>query len=367
MSRPLKVVNSADTASVFHALQAALSGDGPAILPHPGQPEGLPETVEQRVAVVVETSGSTGRPKRVALGADALLASAAASDVRLGGPGQWLIALPAHYIAGINVLVRSLAAQTEPITVAANSTRFVDAANELDAGLRFVSLVPTQLRRLLDAGTDLTAYDAVLLGAAAAPADLLRRAAEAGAHVVTTYGMSETCGGCVYDGVPLEGVRVDLTDDSRVRIAGPMIMSGYLDEGPVGPWLATQDLGHWQSGRLVIDGRIDDVINSGGLKIAAGQVLDQIRATGMVRDGLVLGLADATWGQVVTAVVVPGRGWRGPEALRDLVGRRLGRTHAPRVIVEVDELPMLASGKIDRVEVRRITTATLESGAAWRV
>ncbi|WP_413783453.1 AMP-binding enzyme, partial [Cutibacterium acnes] len=83
--------------------------------------------------------------------------------------------------------------------------------------------------------------------------------------------------------------------------------------------------------------------------------------------GLVLGLADATWGQVVTAVVVPGRGWRGPEALRDLVGRRLGRTHAPRVIVEVDELPMLASGKIDRVEVRRITTATLESGAAWRV
>ena len=96
-------------------------------------------------------------------------------------------------------------------------------------------------------------------------------------------------------------------------------------------------------------------------------MLDQIRATGMVRDGLVLGLADATWGQVVTAVVVPGRGWRGPEALRDLVGRRLGRTHAPRVIVEVDELPMLASGKIDRVEVRRITTATLESGAAWRV
>lgn len=329
------------------------------------------------VALVMRTSGSTsGTGRLVGLSATQLRASGTATRERLGWPCTWVLALPPHHIAGLQVVARAVGDGREVVVVEgrldapAVAAAVDEAANRHDDGRVAISVVPTQLSRLLDdpVGTEaLTRCAAVLVGGAAASTSLLSRARKAGVPVRVTYGMSETCGGCVYDGVPLEGVRVDLADDSRVRIAGPMIMSGYLDEGPVGPWLATQDLGHWQSGRLVIDGRIDDVINSGGLKIAAGQVLDQIRATGMVRDGLVLGLADATWGQVVTAVVVPGRGWRGPEALRDLVGRRLGRAHAPRVIVEVDELPMLSSGKIDRVEVRRITTATLESGAAWWV
>ncbi|HEY0260267.1 MAG TPA: AMP-binding protein [Lacisediminihabitans sp.] len=104
MSRPLAVVPAEDPAEVLIALRAALAG-GPAVLPGaPTQP--VQEAVEQRVALVIETSGSTGRPKRVALAADALLAGAAASESALGGPGQWLLALPAHYIAGVNVLVR---------------------------------------------------------------------------------------------------------------------------------------------------------------------------------------------------------------------------------------------------------------------
>jgi len=183
--------------------------------------------------------------------------------------------------------------------------------------------------------------------------------------VLTTYGMSETCGGCVYDGVPLEGVQVDLAADGRIGISGPMVMSGYLDEGPVGERLVTNDLGHWQDGRLIIDGRADDVINSGALKIPADVVAREIMATGMVREAVVVGIDDDTWGQMVCAVVVPGRGWKGSQELRNLVGRRIGRVRSPRVVVETDDLPMLASGKVDRKAATLLAQQRTAEGMAW--
>ncbi|WP_210115768.1 AMP-binding protein [Acidipropionibacterium timonense] len=327
-----------------------------------------------QVSLVVRTSGSTtGTGRLVGLSAAQLRASAVATGERLGGPCTWVLALPPHHIAGLQVVARAVGDGRDVVTVEGHvdgpsvASAVTEALGRHEDGRVAISLVPTQLVRILDdpdGAAALAGCAAVLLGGAAPSTDLVERARALGIAVRVTYGMSETCGGCVYDGVPLDGVQVRL-DDGRVLLSGPMLMSGYLDEGPVGPWLATQDLGHWQDGHLVIDGRVDDVINSGGLKIAAGQVLAQIRATGMVRDGVVLGLDDAVWGQVVTAVVVPGRGWRGPEALRELVGRRLGRSHAPRVIAEVAELPMLASGKVDRLEARRIAEEARRSGAAW--
>jgi O-succinylbenzoic acid--CoA ligase len=230
------------------------------------------------VAVVVPTSGSTGEPKGALLTATNLLSSAGATHRRLGGPGQWLLALPTTHVGGLMVLVRSCAAGTEPVQLVGPTTveAFEAATARLTAARRYVSLVPTQLRRLV-ASPALLEYDAVLLGGAAAPADLLDRAREAGVRVVTTYGMSETSGGCVYDGVPLPGVTVD-APAGRVRIAGPVVALGYrlrpdLTAKAFADGFRTDDLGEvGPDGRLVVHGRADDVVVTGGVKVAPGAV-----------------------------------------------------------------------------------------------
>lgn len=363
MSRPLRVIDSADTAGVFAALRDALSGDGPAILPHPGHPAGLPDTVEQRIAVVVETSGSTGRPKRVALGADALLANAAASDVQLGGPGQWLMSLPAHYIAGINVLVRSLAAQTEPVVVSPGSLRFVDAANELDAAMRFVSLVPTQLSRLIeqdDALETLRRFDRILVGGQATPVPLLAKAIELGLNISRTYGSSETSGGCVWDGEPIGDTEVRIVD-GRVELAGSMLAHGYLGDpartdaafhdADGKRWYRTDDTGDIVDGILQVTGRADDVIISGGVKISLGEVEHAVRTLPGLADAVVVAVPHDEWGQ--TPVVVSARPFV-LEQIRDAVASSLGRASAPTRIMLVDAIPMLDTGKPDRRAAARL-------------
>jgi O-succinylbenzoic acid--CoA ligase len=333
---------------------AALDGTGPALLPvaEPAVLQALrvEEPVDDDVAVLVPTSGSTGAPKGVLLSGSALRASAVATAARLGGHGQWLLALPTGHVAGLQVLVRSVVAGSEPVRMNGSTTieAFEAAAGRLTGERRYVSLVPTQLRRLL-ASPALADFDAVLLGAAA-PDELVERARADGVRVVTTYGMSETCGGCVYDGLPLDGVEVDVAE--RIRIRGPVLAEAYR-HGPLRDpdgFFVTGDVGQWRAGRLVVLGRADDVVVSGGEKVAPAAVEAELRGHPSVVDVAVLGVPDDEWGQRVVAVVV----LRGPlslEQARDVVSGPLPRAAAPRELRVVDALPLLPSGKVDRVSL----------------
>jgi o-succinylbenzoate---CoA ligase len=375
---------------MLEALAAALDGTGPAILPlDPDLPRPrlaaaieafAPSVIESsdgpernasassgshpaggvapETAVVIATSGSTGEPKGTELSAAALLASASASLRRIGASDgeRWLCCLPAFHIAGIQVLVRSLLAGADPVVV----TR-LEPGTLAASGCAHVSLVPTQLRRMLDAGDDLTAVATILLGGAAPGAGLVDAARAAGAPVVTTYGMSETCGGCVYDGVPLDGVSVDVGADGRIRIAGPVLFSGYRLRPDLtaaardGRWFLTSDLGAFgPSGKLLIRGRADDVINTGGEKVVAAEVEAVLGSCAGVREAAVAGRPDPEWGEVVTAVLVPADP-AAPPLLADVrahVRARLPGYAAPAALVLVPELPMLPSGKPDRAALR---------------
>ncbi len=320
--------------------------------------------------LVIETSGSTGAPKRVVLSRAAMRASAAATEARLGGPGQWLLNLPATYVAGVQVLFRSVVAGTTPVFLDEHAG-FVSAAEAMDAERRYVSLVPTQLTRMLGSPTSVAAlrwFDTVLVGGAAVESTLRRQAADAGVRVVATYGMSETCGGCVYDGMPLDGVAVAVGQDGRVRIAGPVLFDGYdgrpgdTAEVMQGKWFVTSDLGRLDAdGRLEVLGRADDVIVSGGVKVPAAAVAKRLREHPRVDDAEVVGVTDPEWGQAVVAVVVSQAGvaTRNVPPLDDLrnwVSQVHPRTWAPMRLVRVDTIPLLPNGKVDRRALERIAS-----------
>lgn len=319
--------------------------------------------------LVVRTSGSTGEPKDVRLSRDAVLASATASAARLGGPGQWLLALPVTGVGGLQVLVRSLLAGAEPVLLDehADLERAVAAMRPPTAApRRFASLVPTQLHRLAQAGRlDVVAsLDAVLVGGAAVDPALLERSREAGVRVVRTYGMSETSGGCVYDGVPLDGVDLRIVEPvdrvGRVQVSGPVLFDGYGDEPRVGAWFDTADLGRVDDGVLSVVGRADDVVVSGGVNVPLPAVERALREVPEVHDAAVAGVPDDEWGTRVVAVVVPADatcldGVRA-ERLRDaLEDAGLPRAWGPRDVVLVDAVPLLPGGKVDRLAVRRLT------------
>ncbi|MDQ2582665.1 o-succinylbenzoate--CoA ligase [Saccharothrix yanglingensis] len=333
-------------------------------LPLVAQPEGGPLPAlrgwETGAAVAVGTSGSTGTPKVVLLSAEALVTSARLTHERLGGPGTWLLALPTTHIAGIQVLVRSVVAGTEPgvtdLSGGFRASGFATAAQAVLAspGRRYTALVPTQLGRLVATeGPGLAAlrqFDAVLLGGAATPHALLERARRLGVRVVTTYGMSETSGGCVYDGLPLDGVHVRLVD-GRIEVRGPVLALGYQGGEPFGEWFRTGDLGRVRpDGTLEVLGRADDVIISGGEKIAPLRVERALAAQAGVREACAVPLADPEWGHVVAAAVVPEDFGNPPDeaALRAAVGEAVGRFAIPKRVVFVRELPLRGPGKVDR-------------------
>jgi O-succinylbenzoic acid--CoA ligase len=295
-------------------------------------------------------------------------ASAAATEARLGGPGQWLLNLPATYVAGVQVLFRSVVAGTTPVFLDEHAG-FVAAAEGMDADRRYVSLVPTQLTRMLTSPSQVAAlrwFDTVLVGGAPVESSLRRRAADAGVRVVATYGMSETCGGCVYDGLPLDGVAVAVGQDGRVRIAGPVLFDGYdgrpgdTAEVMQGKWFVTSDLGRLDAdGRLEVLGRADDVIVSGGVKVPAAAVAKRLREHPRVDDAEVVGVPDPEWGQRVVAVVVSQAGvaTRNVPPLDDLrnwVSQVQPRTWAPMQLVRVDTIPLLPNGKVDRLALERV-------------
>lgn len=313
--------------------------------------------VDDDVAVVILTSGSTGEPKGAQLSHAALESSIRATHARIGCQPEdvWLSCLPWNHIGGLQVLLR---ARLLGIPLVVHELFDLDRFAVADATL--TSLVPTQLLRLLDAGVDLTRFRAILLGGAAAPQHLVKRAREAGAAVVTTYGMSETAGGCVYDGRPLDGVAVKVRGDGRVAISGPMLTSGYrlrpdLSADAIdGGWLVTNDLGRLDAdGRLQVTGRADDVIVSGGENVAAEQVVAVLLQHPGIADAAVVGVPDEKWGQRVVAVV-SGAAVPDLEVLRDWCRTKLAAAALPRDVVVVEALPQLASGKPDRMAVRQL-------------
>ena len=375
MSRRLRAVSAADPAAVIVALRDALTG-GPAILT--GTPRTQPpEAVEQRVAVVIETSGSSGVPKRVALSANALLASAAASESSLGGPGQWMLALPTHYIAGINVLVRSIAAGFEPVYFGGghfDATEFAAASHAMDAPLRFTSLVPAQLARVVDAADDdldllaaVRRFDRILVGGQATPPALLARAIELGLNVTRTYGSSETSGGCVYDGIAIGTVEIRIVD-GQIELAGPMLAEGYLGDPAATDaafvvragvrWYRTGDSGAVVDGVLRVTGRLDSVIISGGEKVSLDAIERIVHAMDGLADAVAVSAPSDEWGEVP---VVFTSGQATLIEVKAAVIAALGRASAPVALVRVESVPQLPNGKTDR---RALTAFAAEIGRA---
>lgn len=359
---------------VLGAVRAALDGAGPAV--HLGGAAPVP--VPAGVAAVVTTSGSTGYPKDVLLSRSALIASASSTAARIG-EGAWLLALPATYVAGLQVLVRSLLAGHEPAILAGHFSveGFVAAARGMASaseGARtptYTSLVPAQVSQLIAADVPevraaLASFEAILVGGQALPDAVRERAASLGARIVRTYGASETSGGCVYDGVPLDGVRVRIAD-GEVQLSGPMLAEGYRDDpertaaafvrDDAGQrWYRTGDAGAFDDGLLRVTGRLDNVIVSGGVNVSLDRVERVVRGLPGFADAVVVGAAHERWGET-PVVVVPGADAAASARLDEVrvaVGAELGAPSRPDRVEVVGSIPLLSSGKPDRRALRAL-------------
>ena len=420
----------ADPQEILRAFERSLTGDLPNNACDNQDPLGQTEDPES-LALVVGTSGSTGSPKQTALSVRALRASARATERFFAdcpsadsakpqravseAPAQWLLALPAHYVAGAQVLARSVLAGTTPV-VAASITDgvsftpevFLNAAERLSCARRFVSLVPTQVHKLLEAAEASPAlgseiYDAlgqftgILLGGAPASASLLAAARELGLNVVTTYGSAETAGGCVYSGVALPGVRLRVIPEDagladspvvagaeaagRIWLGGEHLASGYLGDSARTAshffvdahgcrWYRTDDYGSLVppapntpeddgAPALSVLGRSDDVIITGGVKVSSHAVAAVLESHPAVREAAVAGVPDARWGAAVIAAVtlrnLPEH--YGADAaetarqLQQLCGARLGAAGVPKVVRIVPDFPATSTGKPDRLAI----------------
>lgn len=322
-------------------------------------PDGVP--VDAGVVLVVHTSGTAGAPKLVQFERAAIDAAVAASALALEAmPGDpWLCCLPLAHVGGLLVLLRGVLLGAR---VAVHRS-FDPARIAAEREVAFLSLVPTMLGRLLEAAVDLTRFRAMLVGGAHLSPDLRERAERAGGRVIETYGLTETCGGVVYDGRPLPAVEVRVNADGGLEIRGPMVMLGYRfdqqatkrafdDDG----WLRPGDAGEIdRRGRVHVVGRIDDLINTGGEKVWPQEVEAAVRKHPKVAEVGVGGRLDPEWGQRVVAFVVAADPSFPPtlEELRDFAAARIGRHKAPRELVLVDELPRSVGGKLRRDALRR--------------
>lgn len=365
-------VSLADPTAVLPDLEQAIAGER-TLLPVPAEDPARTQVlkasqraghdIDAAIALVVSTSGSTGTPKGAQLTAANLVSSADATHQFLGGPGQWLLAMPAHHIAGLQVLIRSLIAGVEPaacdLTDGFNITEFAGLSRELhETGDRcYTSLTPMQLDKAmhtLEGIEALRLFDAILVGGAATSPKLLRAAEDLRIRVVTTYGSSETSGGCVYNGHPIAGAQVRLAEDdnNRIHLGGPMIAHGYRNlpdheafarEG----WFATSDAGSLIDDQLLVTGRLDTIIDSGGLKLHPEVVEKHMLALDGVDAACVVGVPDDRLGQrIVTA-------YSGSASRTDLLEafEELPRWQVPKEILHVDQMPLIGPGKVDRRKV----------------
>ena len=387
---PLRAVDVAPGPAGIEAARSALvarmDGDGApfALIPQPSRhvTEDYARMVRACVrpdepvedddtALVAATSGSTGAPRGVLVTRANLRSAVEAAWEHIPGlqACSWVLALPVTSIGGFGAIVRATLAGTAlhalPSVGGAAAFRVEDLL-ALEVTEPFaISIVPTQLSDILEspAATEwLSRATSVLVGAAATPEALATRARESGVSLVTTYGMTETTGGCVYDGVPLPGVRIELVDDGRIDIIGPQVAAGYRGlpretaESFAGVAPArrfhTADHGQWHEGRLRIAGRIDDVVTVHGVNVALGAVESIVRSELGVRDAAVVAVPDDRQGHRLVAFVVMADP-AGLPAIAPLVAERLGGAARPEVIT-VDALPMLPSGKIDRLALRTL-------------
>ncbi len=360
----LKQLAANDTFGVLNALIEVLDGKLALFVKPAVVGDALPKTydlpaeVADDVALIVESSGTTGVPKQILLSREALLASANSSAEHLGASGQWLLALPANYIAGTNVLIRSIVAGTQPVlmntTLPFTAEAFVRASLLLTHEHKFTSLVPTQLHRLAEAAkTDssvllaLRQFTTILVGGQAADPSLVARLREQGVKIVLTYGSTETAGGCVYDGVALEGVQVALLPDGRISLDGPVLANDLSRP------FVTNDLGEFdEAGRLHVLGRADRVLVSGGLKVSLDQLEHAALTVPGVTQAAALAVDDAEWGQRAVLFYLGS-----PEVADYLAGEvltLLGAAAKPVRVLRVGSMPRLATGKVDYLALRTL-------------
>ena len=365
MSKPLKLVAANDPFGALLAVADALAGKIALFVTSAetnglmAEVHGLPQDVDDSVAFIVETSGSTGAPKRVELSVAAAIAAAEASANRLGGSGQWLLALPINYVAGLNVLIRSAVAETQPVmmntAVSFTAEAFVRHTSMLREEKKFTALVPTQLSRLAVAAEHdesvlnaLRKYEAILVGGQGSSPQLLQSLRELDINVVETFGSAETFGGVVYDGVALDDVTVNINDEGRIEISSPTLANAFRSQDKV----VMSDIGELVDGKLRVLGRADRVFISGAVKVSLDRVEAVARDVGGVVEVAATAIDDDEWGQRV-AILYLGS----PEVADEIAARlaaELGPAAKPLQIVRADRVPKLISGKHDLLAIKQL-------------
>lgn len=379
------VLDTLPPEQAWNVVAAALSGADPVLIAPGGSGVSAPDSSSSDAgllngaAIAMATSGSTGLPKWVVLDGDALRASAEATLEHLGGPGQWLQPLRLGHIAGWQVWTRSVLAGIPPVLLPTGGGHFSIAAfAEASARMnlaqrRYTALVPTQVHRLLSDPVGIAAlqsFHTVLVGGAALPPAMKAQLDAHDISTITTYGMTETGGGCLYNGTPLPGYAVRTTDDGRLQLSGPSLARGYLGDDELTTasfghdqrrrWFTTGDLGEQRDGVWQVLGRADDVINTGAKKVLPARVEASLLGVSHIEQACVLGVADPEWGQRLVAAVVLDDPAAAPAnatdwlrgALRDL----LDAHEIPRDFMVLDQLPLLPSGKVDKATLRRLLT-----------
>jgi O-succinylbenzoic acid--CoA ligase len=330
-------------AEYMSALQKALTTDGPALGCGPIHST----SVRSDISLLVATSGSTGTPKEIGITAAALLASANASNKYLGAStsNTWSLLLPLTHIAGINVLVRALQLKTVPLDLRNHVGEYPHAD--------FTAIVPTQLFSALNGNSDLLKHlqgaKAVLVGGAALSPELRAQGVTAGINIVTTYGMSETSGGCIYDGVALDGVTFEITDENRIKISGTVLADVEKVEG----WFITQDLGKIVDGKLLVIGRADDVIISGGENISLSAVESELNKKFPDLQVAAFSTIDSKWGQALH-VAAQTSDENIKAQIAEVLVTAIGNYAKPKSVILLDKLPLIGIGKVDRISLAKM-------------
>jgi O-succinylbenzoic acid--CoA ligase len=320
-----------------------------------------PPPIDAAIGVVVATSGTGGTPKLVELTRNAVAAAVEGSRRALdaGDDDAWVACLSPAHVGGLLVFLRA-ALLGGPVSVLERfEPRGLGSAAPSGAS---VALVPTMLRRLLDAEVDLSRFGVLLVGGAHVPGDVRAAAVERGARIVSTYGLTESCGGVVYDGVPFEGTELRIGEDARIELRGPTIMEGYRhDPAATGAtfttdgWFLTADAGSLDDeGRLHVSGRLDEAIRTGAETVWPDEVERALHGHPKVADVAIAGRPHPGWGQQVVAFVVPSSLDDPPslDELRDHASERIARHKAPHELVLVSDLPRTSSGKVRRADLR---------------